>query len=302
MVTDEMVEKAADEVARQDITFANCDRGWQKRTIRAALEAALSAAEPVPTKLRMIVSHATMGQTDGEGLSTNDICVKITALRNELFKRAQSTAPSVAGWKREHDVLGELIRLLDEEPSIGDAEMSEALEKARCVWDHSHAPQEHVLGTDPKLWVSPVDLRVWQKAKAGEIWAWSENLEGQCIPLYAAHPAPSVAVKALEWIVQHPEESNASVWDVAKNALSAQVQDVAGWQPIETAPRDGTLIIVSNRYGAWLAKYLETFPTGYRPANPWFVMLLNMQHMRNPPNYIPTHWMPLPAAPAKQEG
>lgn len=38
-------------------------------------------------------------------------------------------------------------------------------------------------------------------------------------------PAPSVAVKALEWIVQHPEESNASVWDVAKNALSAQVQD-----------------------------------------------------------------------------
>lgn len=49
MVTDEMVEKAADEMARQDITFANCDRGWQKRTIRAALEAALPAAEPVQT-------------------------------------------------------------------------------------------------------------------------------------------------------------------------------------------------------------------------------------------------------------
>jgi len=43
MVTDEMVENAAAEMARQDITFANCDRGWQKRTIRAALEAALSA-------------------------------------------------------------------------------------------------------------------------------------------------------------------------------------------------------------------------------------------------------------------
>ncbi|MFK3847884.1 hypothetical protein ACI2J5_00090 [Agrobacterium pusense] len=52
-------------------------------------------------------------------------------------------------------------------------------------------------------------------------------LVGNPIALYAATPAPSVAVKALEWIVQHPEESNASVWDVAKNALSAQVQDVA---------------------------------------------------------------------------
>lgn len=49
MVTDEMVEKAADAMARQDITFANCDRTWQRRTIRAALEAALSAAEPVQT-------------------------------------------------------------------------------------------------------------------------------------------------------------------------------------------------------------------------------------------------------------
>ncbi|PZP49816.1 MAG: hypothetical protein DI595_12730 [Agrobacterium fabrum] len=50
MVTDEMVEKAAEEMARQDITFASCDRGWQKRTIRAALENALSAAEPVAVR------------------------------------------------------------------------------------------------------------------------------------------------------------------------------------------------------------------------------------------------------------
>lgn len=101
MVTDEMVEKAANAIAEK------CGYVWPgnfdaeeikigRENMRAALEAALSAAEPVPTKLRMIVSHATMGQTDGEGLSTNDICVKITALRNELFKRAQSTAPSVA--------------------------------------------------------------------------------------------------------------------------------------------------------------------------------------------------------------
>lgn len=53
MVTDEMIEKAVTEMARQDITFAHCDSTWQKRTIRAALEAALSAAEPIATVAEM---------------------------------------------------------------------------------------------------------------------------------------------------------------------------------------------------------------------------------------------------------
>lgn len=48
------------------------------------------------------------------------------------------------------------------------------------------APLTETSKPDPVLWVSPVDLRAWQKAKAGEIWAWSENIEGQCIPLYTA--------------------------------------------------------------------------------------------------------------------
>lgn len=48
------------------------------------------------------------------------------------------------------------------------------------------APLTETSKPDPVLWVSPVDLRAWQKAKAGEIWAWSENLEGECIPLYTA--------------------------------------------------------------------------------------------------------------------
>ena len=41
---------------------------------------------------RMIVSHATMGQTDGEGLSVNAISVKITALRNELYQDGAARA------------------------------------------------------------------------------------------------------------------------------------------------------------------------------------------------------------------
>lgn len=74
------------------------------------------------------------------------------------------------------------------------------------------------------------------------------------------------------------------------------------WKPIETAPKDDTTILVSSKWGTWVAKYVGEYGTGFRPENPWFVMMLNMRHLGNAPNYRPTHWMPLPAppSPAKQ--
>lgn len=51
-----------------------------------ALKAQAAVIERLQGKLRMIVSHATMGTADGEGQSTNDICVQITDLRNELYQ------------------------------------------------------------------------------------------------------------------------------------------------------------------------------------------------------------------------
>lgn len=76
---------------------------------------------------------------------------------------------------------------------------------------------------------------------------------------------------------------------------------MAEWQPIETAPKDGTVVLVCNRYGTWVAKHQEVYQSGYRPENPWFVMMLNMKHMSNPPNYRPTHWMPLPEPPTPHQ-
>jgi len=79
----------------------------------------------------------------------------------------------------------------------------------------------------------------------------------------------------------------------APPALSAQVQDVAGWQPIETAPRDGTAVIMyhtrlDNRCDVHKAWWDGECWRGYGWSYPEFSQ--------------PTHWMPLPAAPAKQEG
>jgi hypothetical protein len=70
------------------------------------------------------------------------------------------------------------------------------------------------------------------------------------------------------------------------------------WHDISTAPKDGTVVLVCNEWGTWAAKYEEYCQSGFRPENPWFVMMLNMKHMSNAPNYRPTHWMPLPSPPA----
>ena len=67
------------------------------------------------------------------------------------------------------------------------------------------------------------------------------------------------------------------------------------WQPIDTAPKDGRLILVGNA-GVWVACYDAIFPSGYRPSNPWRSMLLNHDHIRRNHSLEPTHWMPLPKA------
>lgn len=71
----------------------------------------------------------------------------------------------------------------------------------------------------------------------------------------------------------------------------------AGWRDIATAPKDGTLIVLGARNGVWLGKYVPVYQSGFRPENPWSSMLLNHDHMAE--RYTrPTHWMPLPKAPA----
>jgi hypothetical protein len=74
-----------------------------------------------------------------------------------------------------------------------------------------------------------------------------------------------------------------------------------GWRPIETAPKDGALIVLGARNGVWLGKYVPVYQSGYRPENPWSSMLLNHDHMAE--RYTqPTHWMPLPPHPTSAEG
>ncbi len=69
------------------------------------------------------------------------------------------------------------------------------------------------------------------------------------------------------------------------------------WQPIETAPKDGTYLLVSNpkSSGSWIAAYQPVAVSGYRFDDPWRSCMLNHYHLDPAGRYLtPTHWMPLP--------
>ena len=66
------------------------------------------------------------------------------------------------------------------------------------------------------------------------------------------------------------------------------------WQPISTAPRDGTYILLagSSGYGTTplrvaVCRYASTF----RPLNPW---VNHANDAFSDGGEAPTHWMPLP--------
>ena len=73
------------------------------------------------------------------------------------------------------------------------------------------------------------------------------------------------------------------------------------WQPIETAPKDGARILVTNDAGGvWVAYYKPLYGSGFKPDNPWFSVMLNHDHFPTTRGTsLPTHWMPLPAPPSQ---
>jgi hypothetical protein len=101
-----------------------------------------------------------------------------------------------------------------------------------------------------------------------------------------------------EFEVHRPWVENLCYWAWQRRgaALQAPKSTEPEWQPIETAPKDGTLILLGRSKGVWAGKYTPVFTSGYRPDSAWQSMLLNHDHMAE--RYAPpTHWMPLPQPP-----
>ena len=92
-------------------------------------------------------------------------------------------------------------------------------------------------------------------------------------------------------------DGDCGVHRIAEDALAATVPTQSeasegrdAWQPIETAPKDGTAILLAAG-GVGIGKWVATFNSG-APANYW--MSLRLESFMTGPV---THWMPLPAAP-----
>jgi hypothetical protein len=139
------------------------------------------------------------------------------------------------------------------------------------------------------------------------LWLANEMLQAAAFPAYP--PLPNAAV-AQELRRQHARiaELEAKLEAVGAGGVGPLIGIAApptaqaeGWRPIETAPKDGALIVLGARNGVWLGKYVPVYQSGYRPENPWSSMLLNHDHMAE--RYTqPTHWMPLPPPPTSAEG
>lgn len=109
-------------------------------------------------------------------------------------------------------------------------------------------------------------------------------------------------VKALEGLLKHAGIADAAPEDVdwedrqaeriARAALSrARAAQSEEWQPIETAPKDGTPILGTDEDGEQYV--IEWWPKGARQDG--FYECGDLLR-------APTHWRPLPSPPSKQEG
>lgn len=65
------------------------------------------------------------------------------------------------------------------------------------------------------------------------------------------------------------------------------------WKPIETAPKDGTAILVSEGRFCYCVEWIEEFD--------WWAVDDNKLGPFRLRGAAPTHWMPLPPAPAIKE-
>ncbi|NTE87258.1 hypothetical protein [Agrobacterium rubi] len=132
----------------------------------------------------------------------------------------------------------------------------------------------------------------------------------------AAPPAPSVAMKALQkiaalktsaeigqatLIANDIEGSHDAMILEARSALSAQVQDVAEWQDISTAPKDvAEHFVQPTLIGSvkWGDGSRHVGPIIFYSQTGWEFIEVDYDMFPSP-----THWMPFPAAaPAAKQG
>ena len=96
------------------------------------------------------------------------------------------------------------------------------------------------------------------------------------------------------WIYEAEQGKYVEYDDYAR--LKAEVERLTKWQPIETAPRDGTEII--GRAGLWVE--VTAFFKGTKPWERKEAWVTSNDDDGYAQDFKPTHWLPLPEYAAKK--
>jgi hypothetical protein len=93
--------------------------------------------------------------------------------------------------------------------------------------------------------------------------------------------------------------------EAIRGAISRHAQDAEGWRPIETAPKDGTVVLL---YRPLAERTLDPVMTIRKTtANPRHCWPATIPEGADGLNFtegscFATHWMPIPAAPRTEKG
>jgi hypothetical protein len=98
---------------------------------------------------------------------------------------------------------------------------------------------------------------------------------------YSSMTDPTLHQTLTAFIERHRTADNSAEVD----ALLARIGEGDGWQPIETALRDGSILLLANKYYQHTGVYLN--------EDVGWCVLENDDEITPQP----THWRPLPAAP-----
>lgn len=165
-----------------------------------------------------------------------------------------------------------------------------------------------LLGTN--FWEGKQGREVWDLAAAelrrlAQVEQYAETLNARCIEDAAELGRKSDAIQRLwaerDQLREVIADKNAAI-DLMRQAadqLRAEVEalraDAPQWRPIETAPKDGTNVLLVNRKGNMAAGLWMDSLSG----SGWYLRggSLRPDTFFND-HHGPTHWMPLPAAPA----
>jgi len=198
-------------------------------------------------------------------------------------------------------------------PHAGEAEISAAKDQAIAAWNRRSSDEQAEVVAVAWEGIQPDGITSDITRKRAKAEMWEHN--GWIVrPLYVSPPAVAAggvteaqveAAMSAYWGFNPVTSRTARDRMVEALTAALAVRDegiLEGWQPIETAPKDGREVLL------WLGSPWSKVEKArwYAPWNNWQTGVIPSDPAREELHGIgsaaPTHWQPLPTPPSRGEG